>query len=69
MRSSRKLLSEDGELALIVLALDPTLSRARTGRCDREVRKILADDLAGTQLEGQCRRPSDATRDPQRGRT
>src|SRR5215470_4946530 len=46
-----KLLSEDGELALIVLALDPSVVESK-GLNDTvgEIRKILADDLAGTEL-------------------
>jgi len=49
-----KLLSEDGELALIVLALDPSVveSKGLNDTVD-EIRKILADDLAGTELRGQ----------------
>jgi predicted RND superfamily exporter protein len=49
-----KLLSEDGELALIVLALDPA---AATGNglsaIVTEVRHTVADQLAGTGLKGE----------------
>ena len=49
-----KLLSEDGELALIVLALDPAVVASR-GLFDTvaEIRKIVADEIAGTGLKGQ----------------
>lgn len=49
-----KLISEDGELALIVLALDPA---AATGNglsgIVGEIRKTVAEDLAGTNLKGE----------------
>jgi predicted RND superfamily exporter protein len=47
-----KLLSEDGQLALIVLALDPAVV-ATKGLADvvGEVRKTAADDMAGTGLK------------------
>ena len=49
-----KLLSEDGELALIVLALDPAVVESK-GLNDTvgEVRKTLEHDLAGTTLVGR----------------
>lgn len=49
-----KLLSEDGELALIVLALDPAIVQTK-GLADTvgEVRKIMAEHLEGTGLVGQ----------------
>ena len=49
-----KLISEDGELALIVLALDPA---AATGNglsgVVTEIRKTVAENLAGTDLKGE----------------
>src|SRR5499427_1683795 len=49
-----KLISEDGELALIVLALDPA---AATGNglssVVAEIRTTMAEDLAGTGLKGE----------------
>jgi uncharacterized protein len=49
-----KLLSEDGELTLVVLALDPEIVGGK-GLSDvvGEVRKIVEEGLAGTQLKGQ----------------
>jgi uncharacterized protein len=49
-----KLLSEDGELALIVLALDPAIVQT-TGLNDvvGEIRKIIAEHLEGSTLTGQ----------------
>ena len=49
-----KLMSEDGELALIVLALDPNIV-ATQGLSDvvGEIRKSVAENLAGTGLTGQ----------------
>jgi uncharacterized protein len=49
-----KLLSEDGELALIVLSLDPSMveSKGLATTVD-EVRKTMADNLAGTALRAQ----------------
>ncbi len=49
-----KLLSTDGELALVVLALDPEVSRT-TGLSGvvGEVRKTVNEDLAGTGLKGE----------------
>ncbi len=49
-----KLLSEDGQLALIVLALDPLLVQGKELRATvGEIRKILEEDLAGSDLKGQ----------------
>jgi uncharacterized protein len=49
-----KLISEDGELALIVLALDP---KAATGNglsnIVTEIRKTVAENIAGTGLKGE----------------
>jgi predicted RND superfamily exporter protein len=49
-----KLISEDGELALVVLALDPV---AATGNglssIVTEIRKTVAENLAGTSLRGE----------------
>ena len=49
-----KLLSEDGELALIVLALDPAAATGN-GLSDivSEIRKTVAENLAGTDLKGE----------------
>src|SRR5437867_3278830 len=49
-----RLLSEDGELALIVLALDPAVVPGR-GLSDvvGEIRKTLAEDLADSGLRGE----------------
>ncbi len=49
-----KLLSEDGELALIVLALDPAIVEGK-GLSDAigEIRKIVDEDLAGSGLKAQ----------------
>src|SRR5262249_29351923 len=48
-----KLLSEDGTLALIVLALDPAIVQTATlGATVGEIRKVVADDLGGTGLKG-----------------
>ena len=49
-----KLLSTDGELALIVLALDPGIVETKNlGDTVEEIRKTLGEDLAGTTLQGQ----------------
>jgi predicted RND superfamily exporter protein len=49
-----KFLSQDGELALIVLALDPATLEGRTlNTVIGEVRKTMADDLAGTGLKAE----------------
>jgi predicted RND superfamily exporter protein len=46
-----KLLSDDGELTLIVLALDPeVVASSRLREVIGEVQKTIHDDLAGTQL-------------------
>src|SRR6202008_219922 len=46
-----KLLSEDGTLALIVLALDPALVQIATlNGTVSEIRQVVAQDLAGTGL-------------------
>ena len=49
-----KLLSEDGTLALIVLALNPAIVQTK-GLADtvREIRKTMAEDLAGAELTAQ----------------
>jgi predicted RND superfamily exporter protein len=49
-----KLLSEDGTLALIVLALDPALVQTATlNETVSEIRKVVKDDLEGTGLKGE----------------
>src|SRR6185503_3808522 len=49
-----KLLSEDGELTLVVLALDPDIVGGKgLGEVVGEIRKIVEEGLAGTQLKGQ----------------
>ncbi len=49
-----KLLSDDGTLALIVLALDPqVVSSNRLGPVVGEIRKLLSDTVKGTDLVGQ----------------
>jgi predicted RND superfamily exporter protein len=49
-----KLLSEDGTLALVVLALDPALVQTnKLSDTVGEIRKTVAEDLAGTQLKGE----------------
>jgi hypothetical protein len=49
-----KLLSEDGTLALIVLALDPqVVSSKGLGTTIGEIRKLMGEDLAGTGLTSQ----------------
>jgi hypothetical protein len=49
-----KLVSEDGTLALIVLALDPAIVQTNSlSETIGEVRKTVAEDLAGTQLKGE----------------
>jgi predicted RND superfamily exporter protein len=49
-----KLLSEDGELTLIVLALDPdVVASSRLRDVIGEIRKTINEDLAGTQLTAQ----------------
>jgi predicted RND superfamily exporter protein len=48
-----KLLSLDGQLALIVLALDPEAVSTDLAKVVGEVRKTVRDDLAGTGLKGE----------------
>jgi len=49
-----KLLSEDGTLALVVLALDPqVVSSQGLGTTIGEIRKLMGEDLAGTGLTSQ----------------
>jgi uncharacterized protein len=49
-----KLLSTDGELALIVLALDPAVAQSNgLSAAVTEIRKVMAEDLAGAQLSAQ----------------
>ena len=49
-----KLLSEDGTLALVVLALDPkVVSSKGLGKTVGDIRKLMAEDLAGTGLTSQ----------------
>lgn len=49
-----KLLSEDGTLALIVMSLEPAIVGSNDlGKVVGEVRKIMADDLAGSGLNTQ----------------
>jgi len=49
-----KLISEDGELALIVLALDPTAATGNgLSNIVTEIRKTVAENLAGTDLKGE----------------
>jgi predicted RND superfamily exporter protein len=49
-----KLLSDDGELALVVLALDPEITQGKgLATVVGEIRKTVEDDLAGTGLTAQ----------------
>src|SRR3954465_7123160 len=49
-----KLLSEDGTLALIVLSLEPeVVASNKLGPTVREIRKLMADDLAGSGLNAE----------------
>src|SRR5439155_528917 len=49
-----RLLSEDGELALVVLALDPGIVGGNELRTlIGEIRKTIAEDLAGSDLRGE----------------
>jgi uncharacterized protein len=48
-----KLLSDDGQLALIVLALDPSAAADNLGPLVGEIRKTIVEDLAGTSLKGE----------------
>ena len=49
-----KLLSDDGDLALVVLALDPEVAAsANSAKTIAEIRKTVHDDLDGTSLQGE----------------
>src|ERR1700736_639512 len=49
-----KLLSEDGTLALIVLSLEPdVVASSKLSTTVGEIRKIMADDLAGSGLKAE----------------
>src|SRR3954449_9979998 len=49
-----KLLSEDGTLALIVLSLEPeVVSSNRLSKTVAEIRKLMKDDLAGSNLKAE----------------
>ncbi len=49
-----KLLSEDGDLALIVLALDPDVaSGSKLAGVVDEIRKTMKEDLDGTNLQAE----------------
>ena len=48
-----KLLSEDGKLALIVLALDPSAARDKLSSVIGDVREIVNEHLEGTGLNGE----------------
>jgi uncharacterized protein len=49
-----KLLSEDGTLALVVLALDPAIVQSATlNDTVTEIRKVVKDDLEGTGLKAE----------------
>ncbi len=48
-----KLLSNDGKLALIVLALDPAATQNNLSKVIGEVRHSLSENLAGTGLSGE----------------
>ena len=64
-----KLLSEDGTLALIVLSLEPdVVASNKLGKVVGEIRKAMAEDLAGQRAQrGTLRRSGHAARNPQRG--
>ena len=66
-----KLLSEDGTLALIVLSLEPeVVASNKLGKTVGDIRKLMADDLAGQRAQGRAvRRSGHAARNPQRGRS
>ena len=66
-----KLLSDDGTLALIVLSLEPdVVASNKLSKTVGDIRKLMAQDLAGSGLNGGIvRRSRDAARDPQCGRT
>ena len=49
-----KLLSDDGQLALIVLSLEPSIPQSdKLNPMVDQIRKIMADDLAGSGLKGE----------------
>src|SRR3954468_20451585 len=49
-----KLLSEDGTLALMVMSLEPSIVASKDlGKVVGDIRKIMADDLAGSGLNAQ----------------
>jgi len=49
-----KFLSEDGELALVVLALDPTVIEGKSlSNIVGEIRKTMSDDLGGSGLKAE----------------
>jgi predicted RND superfamily exporter protein len=49
-----KLISEDGELALVVLALDPAAATGNgLSNLVTEIRRTVADEIAGTGLKGE----------------
>ncbi len=49
-----KLLSEDGDLALVVLALDPEVADSgHSAKTVAEIRRLMHDDLAGTGLNAE----------------
>ena len=49
-----KLLSADGTLALVVLALDPDVANSsKSGAIVAEIRRTMAEDLAGSDLKGE----------------
>ncbi len=51
---SGKLISTDGTLALVVLALDPDVaSSEKSGAIVAEIRRTMAEDLAGSDLKGE----------------
>ena len=51
---SGKLISPDGTLALIVMALQPAVAASsKSARIIGEIRKTMADDLAGSDLKGE----------------
>jgi predicted RND superfamily exporter protein len=48
-----KLLSDDGKLALIVIALDPAAAREKLSSVINDVHKAVNEDLAGSGLKGE----------------
>ncbi len=49
-----KLLSSDGTLALVVLALEPAVASSdKSGAIVAEIRRTMTEDLAGSDLKGQ----------------